>query len=116
MKILKEFISKRFNQDEKLDSLTTLVFAADRLLMVPSEQINLKKDSILKWETILHDSIFFFIDEAIEEDKKFLEKPIKEQIAILVAKAQDKASQLPTTAPRTAQDFIEASNGDNTTN
>jgi len=96
IELLKEYIKTRFTNDKSLIQKFELALATDRLFTKKIEEISigLSSNTIAKWEAVLHDSIYTFIDEAIREEDNFMEKDLSEKIIILITKAQTKVNEI----------------------
>lgn len=88
--IIREYCQKRFSNNRDIEKIVNLVFVVDRFITSsPTDLISkLSAGIAAKWEAVLHDSIYSFIEEILLEDDKFFEKDFKDQKAALVEKAK----------------------------
>lgn len=107
--LLEEYLMSRFSSNIDLKKVTNLVFVTDRVVMFTQTEIlmGLNTGTLLKWEAILHDSIEFFITEAIKKDENFMDKDIEEQKNILIQMAKDKAAEI---QPSGTEDILALAN------
>jgi len=108
--ILERYVKARYYNETQTAQIFTLIIAADRLLMAPIADLELKEAQglIEKWEIILHDSALTFVDELIRADKAFFTKKIDAQILALQEKAQQKVASIQ--AAKQAADALSALN------
>lgn len=94
--LLNEYMLIRFGSQGDFSKYVDLVFAADRLITLTTQDIIQKKVSgtVAAWEDILHTSIYSFITDAIIKDSEFLNKDIQVQIKTLVDMSKAKAAEI----------------------
>lgn len=92
----RQYFKTRFSNDITMLKKFDASVAADRLFHYKQIDINagLGVGTIAKWEAILHDSVWNFIDMLIREDETFLEKETNEQVEMIKAKAKEKATEI----------------------
>lgn len=92
--LLFQFINSYYGDNVRTSRTFSLVMAANRLFGLSQDEINMKlaKGTAEKWESILNDSIYNFIDELLMADANFFEKELQEQVKLV----QDKAKQVAT--------------------
>jgi hypothetical protein len=91
-----KYLSSLFYNTGDAGTVFDILMEADRLLVVPSDEIALKQTRglVANWEVILHDSGVTLIKELMRENPNYLELDLNEQISLLIAKAQDKADSI----------------------
>lgn len=104
--IIQDLVFRYMSKVHKDSTLSRQIYqiidSADRLVAVTSEQVvlGLSRGTIQKWEAILHDSIFYFIDRLIRQNDKFLELDTDQQIELIQNEAKaavvSEAVDLPT--------------------
>jgi len=52
------------------------------------------KQTIAKWEDILHSSVLNFINELVAMDENFLSLPLDQQVTMLTDKAKSKEEEI----------------------
>lgn len=89
--IFNEYSAQRFANDERTLKINKVVFRADPFMTFSGNDILSRVNSGLaaKWQLILHDQIYTFIDEEIEKDPEFLSKPVSEIVPILQNRAKE---------------------------
>lgn len=94
--IIRQIISKRFSNQKNIEPIVNLAFAADRFITsnVIEMSARLANQTAFKWEAILHDSLYTFLDNILAEDPNFFDKQLKDQIAILQEIAKSIADDL----------------------
>ena len=94
--LLEQWLSVRFNSQEEVSTIVDLVFKVDRLVTKSDVDINagIVIGKIAKWEAILHDSIYTFIDELIVSDSEFLMKDFAAKKTALIDLAKAKAAEI----------------------
>lgn len=100
--LLRQYADTRFNSQEEVGDIFSLVFAADRLVTLSQQEITQKliTRTVQPWEAILHDSINYFIEDAIrlhqatEAAPTWFDKPMIERVAEVQAMAMDKADEM----------------------
>lgn len=100
--LLRQYADTRFNSQEEVGDIFALVFAADRLVTLSQQEITQKliTRTVQPWEAILHDSINYFIEDAIrlhqatEAAPTWFDKPMIERVAEVQAMAMDKADEM----------------------
>lgn len=110
---LEEYIGLRFGTNRKFGSIVGLAFKVDRLAIMSQIDINagISLGKIGKWEAILHDSIYQFIEETINEDPEFMEKDYKVQKEVLVQMAKAKETEIRPAETNTAAGLFKELNG-----
>lgn len=90
------YLNAYYGDNSNATTIFMIISEVDRLFSMSQDEINMKmaKGTISKWEDILHSSAIVFIDEAIEENPKFLELDLKAQKEILIKKAKDKEASI----------------------
>lgn len=93
-----EYTGKRFNSQADMERLNEFIYKVDRLAVMSSIDIaqRLSTQTIAKWEAILHDSINYFIEQAVIEDPNFWQKDFEEQEKIIVEMAKEQEKQIST--------------------
>lgn len=89
----------RFTFHAKTDQarLIEIIKTADRLFAMKQEDIvRALGRTVEPWEMILHNSAFYFIDQLMLEDEKFLSMELSEQVEALQNLAKEKANSLST--------------------
>lgn len=97
-KLLNEYNSTRFNNDNLMAAETALIYAADRLAGLTNEE-TIKQylaGAVSLAEVVLHTSIDSFIEQITEQDDLFYEKERQAQVEILRQKADEVAATLRT--------------------
>lgn len=89
--ILLQYINAFYGDGADTAKIFKLISEADRLFGFSQDEINMKlaKGTVAKWEDVLHGSILMFVNEAIQEDKEFLNKPFLDQKEVLFNKAKE---------------------------
>lgn len=94
--LLHQYIASFYGDNTKTIAIFKLIMKADRLWGLTQDEINIKmaKQTISKWQDVLHSSAIYFINKLIESDPKFLEKEIKTQIEDLQKLAKDETKNI----------------------
>lgn len=93
--VLRKLLKSMFYTDAHSGIAADIVIAADRLLTMKLEDIQLGIGSTIeRWEAILHDSSITFVNQLIKDDEGYLELDRAEQVARLHALAQEKAKAI----------------------
>lgn len=89
------YLKSVFYTDAKTAKIYELMVNSDRLLVMSSEEIQLREAKGLaeKWEVILHDSFVTFTDELMQ-DERFLTYDLPTQKAMLFDLAKVKANEI----------------------
>jgi len=95
-KLTKDYYETRFGTDVEQQKIIDLMFAIDRLMGLSNDDIlkKLSAGTVAGWEDILHTSAEMFIDQLIDEDKNFLDKPLKDQKTALYQLAKDRYAEI----------------------
>lgn len=103
--ITREYMGQRFSQQGDLPKIVELVFKVDGYATKDTTEISILKSSnlIQLWQAILHEEIYQFIDELMEENKDFLAWDLMRQKSELEKLAKARASEL---TPNTAANII----------
>lgn len=98
--MIRDFIAKRFSNQKNIEPIINLVFATDRLVTSNTIDITarLANGTCMKWEAVLHDSIYTFIDNALVEDPNFFEKSLADQKKYLIEEAKRIEAEIKTSA------------------
>lgn len=107
-----EFIDTRFNGNVELGMIMSLARKLDRLFGIQAIDIQAKlaTRTAERWEVILHDSAYSFIQDAIDQDEDFLNKDFAAQKETIINAAKAKAAEM---EPATnAQSILEEANAD----
>lgn len=90
--LLYQYLSSYYGDNQKTTQIFKLAMMADRLFGMSQDEINMKmaKQTIAKWEDILHSSVLNFINELVAMDENFLTLPIDQQVTMLTEKAKNK--------------------------
>lgn len=90
----KQLAEQRFNTTVDSTQKIQLIYRADSLTVKTDLEINadLTLNKINKWQAILHDNIEIYIAEELDDNAKFFENKIEDQVAALEAKAQEQAA------------------------
>ena len=91
-----EFIDTRFNGNVELGMIMSLARKIDRLFGIQDIDIQAKLSlrTAERWEAILHDSAYSFIQDAIDVDSNFLTKDFSTQKETIIAAAKAKAAEM----------------------
>lgn len=89
--VIRDAASRIYFKDPESKKKFELIARADRLMAMSEQDINTRRANrlIQPYEIVLHDSILLFIDELVEEQPGFFDKPLKEQKDALIQKAQE---------------------------
>jgi len=105
--IIRDLIAKRFSNQVNIEPIVSLVFLVDRF--VTSNTIDMASKlaigTAMKWEAVLHDSIYTIIDNALIIDPKFFTKDIMAQKQYIIDEAKKITAEI--TAQNTALVKIE---------
>lgn len=90
--LLFQYLSSYYGDNQKTTQIFKLAMNADRLFGMSQDEINMKmaKQTIAKWEDILHSSVLNFINELVTMDENFLTLPLDQQVTMLTDKAKNK--------------------------
>ena len=110
---LDEYVNLRFGTNQKFSSVVELAFKVDRLAIMSQIDINagISLGKIGKWEAILHDSVYQFIEETIIDDPDFMGKDYKAQKEVLVQLAKAKETEIRPAETNTAAGLFNSLNG-----
>lgn len=102
--IIRQIISKRFSNQRDIEQIVNLAFAVDRFLTLNAIEMTarLANQTAFKWESILHDSLYTFIDNVLIEDKDFFSKDFAYQKETLQNMAKEIAAALSPAIPSPA--------------
>lgn len=89
-RLYSEYNAVRFTNSEEITKSMDIAMSVDALAMMKPVDVadGLLNGVIHKWEAYLHTRIHQFIEEAVEEDKNFLNRPMKEIRKILYDRAK----------------------------
>lgn len=107
-KVLMENLKIRFSGDEGMQKVLKVVSAVDPYMTISDQDLNLKKSNglVALWECVLHDRIYTFIADQVNQKEKFLEGDIYKDIKpALETMAKEKATEL-TPKTRSAEDIL----------
>lgn len=102
-KVLMENLKIRFSGDEGMQKVLKIVSAVDPYMTITDQDLNLKKSNglVALWECILHDRVYTFIADQVNQKDTFLDQDITEIRSALETMAKTKAAEL-TPVNRTA--------------
>lgn len=106
--IVYKFINTYFYSDKTTADVFKLIMFADRLV-VKSEgeiQMGLNNGTIERWESVLHDSAIYFVQELMTENPKFFEQELEPQQEQLIDKAKTRADQIKQVGADDTQNII----------
>lgn len=91
-----EYAGKRFNTDTKLKDTVLAMFELDPLSGVSEDDLlmQLSSGGISKTDYFIHCNIKKLLDEVMEMDATFLQKPLKEKRETIEAKAKDEMDEM----------------------
>lgn len=94
--IIKKYLYAIYFNEEITAKLFKIVLDADRLLVLSDSEVEVKlsKGTAEKWESILHDSIFVFLEQLQREEKTFLKMDLGKQITLVQNKAKEVAKNM----------------------
>lgn len=112
--IVREYMSKRFSNLRNVDPVINLAFLVDRFITANQTEMasKLAIGIASKSEAILHDSLYTFIDEIIESDPGFFDKPLDVQKSTLIKMAQDKEAEISAPAKGSTKSVTDMANDD----
>jgi hypothetical protein len=95
--LIYNFLKATFYAEGKVSKAFDLIVEIDRLLPFTNEEIALKlsRNTIEKWEEILHSSAYTFIAELEKEDENFWRLDFEVQKQRLIEKAKSRADEMP---------------------
>lgn len=101
-KAIEKYLLAKYFNEEATSKIFKLILQADRLLVLSNGEVQerFSKGQAEKWETVLRDSIYVFIEQLQRErpggenKKAFLDLPIEEQITLLHDKAKEVADRM----------------------
>lgn len=98
--LTRELMSKRFSSIENIEDIVNLVFAVDKFVTFNTVEINtrLANGTAHKWQAILHDSIYAYLELLQIEDKDFFTKDFEYQKNALIEKAKKEETELKETS------------------
>lgn len=98
--LLHQYIAAFYGDNTKTIAIFKLIMKADRLWGLTQDEINMKmaKQTISKWQDVLHSSAIYFINELLEKNPKFLDQEIKTQIEELQKLAKEETKKILTDA------------------
>jgi hypothetical protein len=111
--LIQEFINLRFGANKNFNSVTGLAFQIDRLAILSQVDINagISLNKIARWEAVLHDSVYQFIEEALIKDPLFLEKEFQIKKNTLIQMAKSMADAIAPPKDNTADELFNSING-----
>lgn len=88
--IIYRYIKTMFYNETDRAMAFDLLVTADRLLVMPYDQINLElaRGIVAGWEVVLHDSGIQILKNLVEADPKFFDKDVATQKELLIAEAK----------------------------
>lgn len=105
--IVKEFMGKRFSNLKDVEPVINLAFSVDRF--ITCNKIDMAttqaQGNCMLWEVVLHDSIYTFIDNILQTDDSFFDKPIEEQKKALIDQAKALAAEIEKSKPGGVKDI-----------
>lgn len=80
--ILMQYINAYYGDNAKTNKIFKLVISADRIFALSPDEINMQlaRGTIAKWESILHSSVLNFINDSIQKNENFIDKPLDVQV------------------------------------
>lgn len=103
-KLNREYLSTRFSNSTQMTAISDLVMSVDCLALMTRQEIaeGLQSGSITRWQDVLHINIYTYIEEALEEDKRFLHKDMKEKRSMLQERARTETALMNSTENNSA--------------
>lgn len=94
--LLHQYINAFYGDNTKTIAIFKLIMKSDRLWGLTQDEINMKmaKQTVSKWQDVLHSSAIYFINKLLETDPKFLDKEIKTQIEELQKLAKEETKTI----------------------
>ena len=94
--IFLKYLKTLYYNEQKTADVFRLIVKADRLLIMPSKDAELKlsKGTVEKWEIVLHDSALMFISELEIMQPDLFELDIDKQVELLQNKAKEVAASI----------------------
>jgi len=96
--IIRDYVAKRFSNQRNIEPIVNLVFSVDRFVTSNTVDITAKlaNGTCMKWEAILHDSVYMFIDNALIKDSDFFKQDIDKQKTYLIDEAKAISAEITT--------------------
>lgn len=94
--LLHQYIAAFYGDNTKTIAIFKLIMKSDRLWGLTQDEINMKmaKQTVSKWQDVLHSSAIYFINELLEKNPKFLDLEIKTQIEELQKLAKEETKKI----------------------
>ena len=96
--IIRDLIAKRFSNQVNIEPIVSVVFLVDRFVTSNTIDLTAKlaNGTAMKWEAVLHDSIYTIIDNALITDPKFFTKDILAQKDYIITESKKIAAEIQT--------------------
>lgn len=96
--IIRDLIAKRFSNQVNIEPIVSVVFLVDRFVTSNTIDLTAKlaNGTAMKWEAVLHDSIYTIIDNALLTDPNFFTKDIMAQKDYIIAESKKIAAEIHT--------------------
>lgn len=93
--IIISYLQSKYFKEKEVQNIVRLIIEADELLELTSEEIDIKlgNRSIELWQDILHRSAQTLVNEILVDEKSLFDKPLNEQVSILIDRAKEKAAE-----------------------